>query len=184
MQHGFSRRGAAGTAVGTPERAPVPRTNALVRARAPPSPSSLSAPRPATHQSPRAALPGARAGALALRRFPLRKTLARIQAVNPTRLRALLENVQAVRDAISNLEQEITAALAEHRAEAASPQRPSDDEWLTLAELAAWLKVGRTTLYRLITSGAVPSFRVGRSVRVRRADVERWLEDTRQDLGG
>lgn len=75
------------------------------------------------------------------------------------------------------------AALADHRADAASLQRPSD-EWLTLAELAAWLKVGRTSVYRLIASGAVPSYRVGRSVRVRRADVERWLEETRQDLGG
>lgn len=96
--------------------------------------------------------------------------------MDPTRLKALLESMQAVRDAVSDLEREITAALADHRAEAAFPQRPSDDEWLTLAELAAWLKVGRTTVYRLVTSGAVPSYRVGRSVRVRRADVERWLE--------
>ena len=61
---------------------------------------------------------------------------------------------------------------------------PPNEEWLTLAEVAAWLKVGRTTVYRLITSGAVPSYRVGRSVRVRRADVEGWLEETRQDFRG
>ena len=117
-------------------------------------------------------------------RFPSREALASIRIVDPTRLKALLESVQAVREAVSDLEREITAALADHRAGAASLQRHPDDEWLTLADLAAWLKVGRTTVYRLITSGAVPSYRVGRSVRVRRADVERWLEETRQDLGG
>ena len=118
-----------------------------------------------------------------MRRFPYREALASIRVVDPTRLRTLLENVQAVRDAVSDLERELVAALADHRAEAASLHRPPDDEWLTLAELAAWLKVGRTTVHRMITSEAVPSYRVGRSVRVRRADVEGWLEETRQDLG-
>ena len=119
-----------------------------------------------------------------MRRFRYRGALASIRIVDPTRLRALLENVQAVRKAVSDLERELVAALADHRAEAASLHRSPDEEWLTLAELAAWLKVGRTTVYRLITSGAVPSYRVGRSVRVRRADVEGWLEETRRDLGG
>ncbi len=77
--------------------------------------------------------------------------------MDPTRLKALLESVQAVQDATSDLKREIMAALANHQAEPTSPHRPSDDEWLTLAELAAWLKVGRTTVYRLITSKAVPS---------------------------
>ncbi len=77
--------------------------------------------------------------------------------MDPTRLKALLESVQAVQDATSDLEREIMAALANHRAEPTSPHRSSDDEWLTLAEPAAWLKVGRTTVYRLITSKAVPS---------------------------
>ncbi len=70
--------------------------------------------------------------------------------MDPARLEALLESVQAVQDAISDLEREVMAALA---------------------ALAAWLKVGRTTVYRLITSRAVPSYRIGRSVRVRRVDV-------------
>ncbi len=63
------------------------------------------------------------------------------------------------------------------------PTSPFPDERLTLAEPAARLKAGRTTVNKLITSGAVPSYRVGRSVRVRRADVERWLGENRQDLG-
>ncbi len=57
--------------------------------------------------------------------------------MDPTRLEALLESVQAVQDAISDLEREIMATLANHQAKPASPHRPSDDDWLTLAELAA-----------------------------------------------
>jgi excisionase family DNA binding protein len=36
--------------------------------------------------------------------------------------------------------------------------------------------VGRTFTYSLIKSGQLPSYRVGRLLRVRRRDVDRWLE--------
>ena len=51
------------------------------------------------------------------------------------------------------------------------------DEWFTLAELGDWLKVSRTTVYRLIREKRIPAYRVGCSPRIRRRDVERWLED-------
>jgi excisionase family DNA binding protein len=53
----------------------------------------------------------------------------------------------------------------------------SAEELLTVEQIQQLLKVGRTFAYSLIRSGELPSYRVGRFVRVRRRDVEHWLED-------
>ncbi len=42
------------------------------------------------------------------------------------------------------------------------------NEWFTLAELGEWLKVSRTTAYRLVSSNELPGYRIGRTIRVRR----------------
>ena len=128
------RRGCSTVAVeGTwPEPPSGPRRGRPCRTRTRPYPCPVAAlpllafglAVPGTHRSPRAALPGARAGAPALRRFPYREALASIRTVEPTRLKALLESVQGVRDAVSDLERELVAALADHRTETAPLNRP------------------------------------------------------------
>lgn len=98
-----------------------------------------------------------------------------------TRLKALLEAVRAVQESVSGLEREIMSALAEGNSRGApSIKQPGADELLTLAELEELLKVGRTTIYRLLSTREIPSYRIGRSVRVRRTDVDRWLEGRRE----
>lgn len=45
---------------------------------------------------------------------------------------------------------------------------------LTPAEVAEYLRISKTLVYRLIGSGEIPSFRVGgRSLRVRQDELER-----------
>jgi excisionase family DNA binding protein len=53
----------------------------------------------------------------------------------------------------------------------------ASEDWFTIAELGNWLKVGRTTAYKLLREGHIPAYRIGRATRVRRRDVEQWLED-------
>jgi excisionase family DNA binding protein len=55
----------------------------------------------------------------------------------------------------------------------------TEEELLTVEQLQELLKVGRTFAYSLMRSGELPSYRVGRLRRVRRQDVERWLEENR-----
>ena len=50
-------------------------------------------------------------------------------------------------------------------------------------ELRQFLGLGRTYTYQLLTSGAIPSVRIGRLRKVRRADDERFI-DTRMESGG
>jgi len=42
-------------------------------------------------------------------------------------------------------------------------------------EVAAALGVGRATAYQLIANGELPTVRIGRAVRVPRAELERWV---------
>jgi len=53
------------------------------------------------------------------------------------------------------------------------------EELLIVEQVQELLKVGRTFAYSLVKSGDLPSYRVGRLLRVRRRDVDRWLEHNR-----
>ena len=77
------------------------------------------------------------------------------------------------------MEQELLSVLtAEQVRDLPERQRVNaSEEWFTLAELGEWLKVSRTTAYRLIRDRRIPAYGIGRATRVRRRDVERWLED-------
>lgn len=46
---------------------------------------------------------------------------------------------------------------------------------LTVAEVATYLRVSQTTIWRWCGSGKLPAFRLGRSWRVRRTDLERLI---------
>jgi excisionase family DNA binding protein len=52
-------------------------------------------------------------------------------------------------------------------------------EWLTLADLCELLGIGRTLAYQLVAERTIPAVRIGRAIRVRKADVEEWLEENR-----
>jgi excisionase family DNA binding protein len=49
-------------------------------------------------------------------------------------------------------------------------------EWFTTDELVRWLGLGRTKAYEMLRSGEIPSYKIGRIRRIRRGDVEAWLE--------
>lgn len=62
---------------------------------------------------------------------------------------------------------------------AGQPRGPGEPPLLPLLlrprELAHQLAVSRSRAYELIASGQIPSLRIGRSVRVRKEDVDRWV---------
>jgi excisionase family DNA binding protein len=53
-------------------------------------------------------------------------------------------------------------------------------EYLKVPEVAEMLRIARNTVYQLVGEGEIPSVRIGRSVRVSRKELERWLEEQRQ----
>jgi len=52
-------------------------------------------------------------------------------------------------------------------------------EWLKVPEVAQVLRIARSRAYELVAEGEIPSVRIGRSVRVNRGELERWLEGRR-----
>ena len=49
------------------------------------------------------------------------------------------------------------------------------DEILTLEEVAAYLKAGRRTVYRLAAEGKIPAFKLGGTWRFKRSELDRWI---------
>ena len=47
---------------------------------------------------------------------------------------------------------------------------------MTIEDLAVYLKVSKSTLYKLAQEGKVPGQKVGRHWRFRREALDRWLE--------
>ncbi len=56
----------------------------------------------------------------------------------------------------------------------------SDDEILTIRELASYLKIAEKTAYRFVSEGRIPGFKVGGSWRFRRSEIERWIAEQEQ----
>ncbi len=51
-------------------------------------------------------------------------------------------------------------------------------EILTIEELSEYLKIPRSTLYKLCQEGRIPSQKVGRHWRFRRETINQWLDKT------
>ena len=49
------------------------------------------------------------------------------------------------------------------------------DEILTIDEVAAYLKAGKRTVYRLASGGKIPAFKLGGTWRFRRAELDQWI---------
>ena len=52
----------------------------------------------------------------------------------------------------------------------------AEDEILTLDEVAAYLKAGKRTVYRLAAAKKIPAFKVGGTWRFSRADIDSWIK--------
>lgn len=56
-------------------------------------------------------------------------------------------------------------------------------QFLTVAEVAALMRVSKMTVYRLVHNGELPAVRVGRSFRVHAKAVHDYLETSYFDVG-
>jgi len=64
-----------------------------------------------------------------------------------------------------------------------NPEVDADPTWLGTTAAARYLGITPRTLYRLIDQGHVPAYALGRVYRVRRADLDTYLEAARVQPG-
>lgn len=55
---------------------------------------------------------------------------------------------------------------------------------LTIEELAVYLKISKSTLYKLVREGKIPSQKIGRHWRFRKGAIDHWLEEIRANASG
>ncbi len=81
--------------------------------------------------------------------------------------------------------QELEAALVEYEGTLPpneTSERPEDgpvSQLLSIDEVCRALRMGKSWTYRRIKSGEIPSVKLGRSIKVRREDLEQYLKDRR-----
>ena len=52
-----------------------------------------------------------------------------------------------------------------------------NDKWLTLDELAAYLKLSSSNLYRMTQKGEVPASKIGSRWRFDRDEIDAWVKN-------
>lgn len=58
----------------------------------------------------------------------------------------------------------------------------TEDEILTLEEVAVYLKAAKRTVYRLAQRGEIPAFKLGGTWRFRQSDLNRWIDSSMKKL--
>jgi len=51
------------------------------------------------------------------------------------------------------------------------------DEVMTIPEVADHLKVTRQTIHKLMKEGKIKTFKIGRSTRILRSEIERFIQE-------
>ena len=62
------------------------------------------------------------------------------------------------------------------------PRSTSEDEILTIKQVAVYLKVTERTIYRLAAAKKIPAFKVGGTWRFSRADIDGWIKQQSMDV--
>ena len=95
-------------------------------------------------------------------------------------LQRLRQALQSHRETLEELEsallkfEESTGGEAQER-----PQERKGLDLLSIPELCQELGMGKSWVYRRMRSGEIPSVKLGRSIKVKREDLEEYLEKHR-----
>jgi len=50
------------------------------------------------------------------------------------------------------------------------------DKWLTLEQIAEYLQMSTSSIYKMAQAGKIPSYKVGRQWRFRKEEIDAWVE--------
>jgi excisionase family DNA binding protein len=98
-----------------------------------------------------------------------------------TALQRLKDAIRAHRQALDELEEallEFEAALPRD-GEAPEGLGSQNLQLLSIVEVCRTLGMGRSWTYRRLKSGEIPSVKLGRSIKVKREDLEEYLRERR-----
>jgi excisionase family DNA binding protein len=95
-------------------------------------------------------------------------------------LKQLKEVLQTHHQALEQLESALVAFEQSISGEAALPPQQEEQrggvQLLSIPQLCQELGMGKSWIYRRLRSGEIPSIRLGRSIKVRRDELEQYLQ--------
>ena len=50
------------------------------------------------------------------------------------------------------------------------------DKWLTLEQIAEYLQMSTSSIYKMVQAGKIPAYKVGRQWRFKKKEIDRWVE--------
>ena len=51
------------------------------------------------------------------------------------------------------------------------------EKWLTLEQIAEYLQMSTSSIYKMAQAGKIPAYKVGRQWRFRKEEIDRWVKD-------
>lgn len=51
------------------------------------------------------------------------------------------------------------------------------DKWLTLEQIAEYLQMSTSSIYKMAQKGKIPAYKVGRQWRFKKEEIDRWIEE-------
>jgi excisionase family DNA binding protein len=105
-------------------------------------------------------------------------------------LRNLLQNLEALQRALQSTQtalvefegdllRQSSSLPEEQRSEEQRPGEQSDLGLLSISEVCRELGMGRSWVYRRLKSGEIPSIKLGHNIKVKRSELEQYLERQR-----
>ena len=55
------------------------------------------------------------------------------------------------------------------------------DSWMTLEEVAQYLKVSKDSIYRLAQKGEIPASKIGNLWRFKKEEIDEWMRNKRNN---
>jgi excisionase family DNA binding protein len=52
-----------------------------------------------------------------------------------------------------------------------------DDKFFTINEVSQYLKIPKSTIYKLSQKGEIPSIKIGKQIRFRKSSLDKWLTE-------
>ncbi len=50
------------------------------------------------------------------------------------------------------------------------------DKWLTLEQIAEYLQMSTSSIYKMAQAGKIPAYKVGRQWRFKKEEIDAWVE--------
>ncbi|RKX64478.1 MAG: DNA-binding protein [Thermodesulfobacteriota bacterium] len=56
------------------------------------------------------------------------------------------------------------------------------ERWLTLEQIAEYLQMSTSSIYKMAQKGKIPAYKVGRQWRFRKEEIDRWIKSQKQSM--